>query len=255
MLDELQGQYDSTIIKMVLSPSHPILRVKELQRRARTPRIPDTATTETHWDGVLRMRHVVFSPPGYTSLFFTNNRGDSDCHAKHGTHLYRSFRRFVLLSFPALAQAVNGYSTACGLHKGKISGTPDPVQSTFVSRRPYDNWVMHSFMARQIDNEEEFIHGMSLVPGVNVTRYDFGRMSVEEQIAVITSTEILVAVHGAALTSMLFLPHHAHVIELWMKEGAHWRCFEHIAALSGLQYTRWVSLCPFEYIVCQTMRN
>jgi hypothetical protein len=42
----------------------------------------------------------------------------------------------------------------------------------------------------------------------------------------------------------LYLPPHAAVLELWPKPADMWRCFEHIAAMAGLQYERWANVDP-----------
>lgn len=47
--------------------------------------------------------------------------------------------------------------------------------------------------------------------------------------------------HGAALTYPLYMPAHGGVIEFWPKTYDMWRCFEHIATMSGLTYERWAN--------------
>ena len=53
--------------------------------------------------------------------------------------------------------------------------------------------------------------------------------------------------HGAALTYPLYMPSHAAVIEFWPKLGDMWRCFEHIATMSGLIYERWANPDPSRF--------
>lgn len=50
--------------------------------------------------------------------------------------------------------------------------------------------------------------------------------------------------HGAALTFPMYMPAHGAVIEFWPKATDMWRCFEHIATMSGLFYQRWENPDP-----------
>ena len=61
------------------------------------------------------------------------------------------------------------------------------------------------------------------------------------------STEVLVGMHGAALTLALYMPQHGAVLELWPKDDGIWRCFEHLAAMAGLDYARWANPSPLRF--------
>lgn len=135
-----------------------------------------------------------------------------------------------------------------GTGTGKGAKDNRPLVVTLVSRRPYNSHgIDHAFMGRQIDNEEEVLVAMrSFGEGsrVSVQRVDFARISVDEQLRVAATTDIMVAMHGAALTYPLYMPPHGGVIEFWPKDRDMWRCFEHIATLAGLAYERWENPTP-----------
>jgi hypothetical protein len=224
LLDEQIGPYDNDFISTVFSPKFEVQRVSSLKKSG---------------DTRILLPHAIFSPPGYSNFFLAHVDSDGDCHA--GTQLLQSFRQFVLSAFP---------STLPLLLPKFVDPATDPVTVTLISRRPYDRFVQHSFIGRQIDNEDELILSLSSEPGVVVTRHDFAQFkSVEEQLAVIAKTEVLVAMHGAALTYAIYLPAHASVLEFWPKSTDMWRCFEHIAAMSGLQYLRWANPDPSAFRV------
>ena len=63
-------------------------------------------------------------------------------------------------------------------------------------------------------------------------------MSFQEQVAAMRNTTVLIGVHGAGLTNLLFLPDHAAIVEVlpW-----HWdrRAYERIGQLLGYTYRAW----------------
>ena len=222
LLDEQEGPFDGDLWGRVFSPVHGVRRAGQLvAARAR-----------------LRYPRALFVPPGYSNLFLAGVGSDLDCHPRGGSHVYQAFRRFVL--------------EGAGLLQPGVDAPPPvgaPLRVTFVSRRPYDAFVNHFAVGRQIDNEEAVIEalrsgataGAASIAAVEVTRVDFARMPVAEQLAVVAATDVLVGMHGAALTYSLYLAPHAGVLELWPKPVEMWRCFEHMASLAGLAYERWAN--------------
>ena len=219
MLDEQMGPFDETLWRRVFSPAHPMMRVSSLKNSA-APR--------------LRLPRALFVPPGYTNMLLSHVSSEGDCHA--GTQLFQSYRRFVLGGLGLIGE---GEAPATGAARAGNSSAP--IRVTFVSRRPYKAFVDHSFVGRQIDNEEELLAVAATIAGADVQRVDFATMDAVEQVRMISRTDVLVGMHGAALTHSLYLPHHAGVLELWPKPYDIWRCFEHIAAMSGLSYVRWAN--------------
>ena len=80
-----------------------------------------------------------------------------------------------------------------------------------------------------------------------VTRVDLAPVAVADQVALLARTDVLVAMHGAALTWAAILPPHAAVLELWPKDNDMWRCFEHLAEMAGLPYARWENADPARF--------
>jgi len=239
LLDEQVGPFDEALWRRVFSPRHPLLRASELARGARAR---------------LRLPRALFVPPGYTNMLLSHVASEGDCHA--GTQLLQSYRRFVLGGLGLLGELEReeGAAGAGGGARGGDGGgdggsvggsvgggASPPVRVTLVSRRPYRSFVDHSFVGRQLENEEELLAAAGGLRGVNVTRADLAGMDAAAQVALIARTDVLVGMHGAALTHALYLPPHAGVLELWPKPADMWRCFEHIAAMSGLSYVRWAS--------------
>jgi hypothetical protein len=184
-------------------------------------------------------------PPGYSNMLLAHVLSDSDCHA--GTQLFQSYRRFALQGLGLGARV-------------DPRGARAPLVVTLVSRRPYTKFVEHAFMGRQVANEEQLAAAMTaaaeaaaasapehLFPAdasaasqrVEVRVVDFAPLDLSEQLELVSRTDVLVGMHGAALTFALYLPPHAAVVELWPKRGDMWRCFEHIATMAGLHYGRW----------------
>jgi len=60
-----------------------------------------------------------------------------------------------------------------------------------------------------------------------------------EQLETIRNTDILVGIHGAGLTHLLFLPDWAHVIELYNCDDP--GCYKDLARLRGFGYSTWTS--------------
>ena len=126
-----------------------------------------------------------------------------------------------------------------------------PLRVTFVSRRPYRvAGIDHGFIGRQVDNEDSLLDAARAAlaaSGAVLQRVDLAPMPVPEQVALVARTDILIAMHGAALSWAALLPPHAAVLELWPKDGDMWRCFEHLAAMAGLAYERWANPDPARF--------
>jgi hypothetical protein len=244
LLDDQVGPFDRAIYQSVLSPNFPLLRVGDLVKMS-----------AAHDSASVLLPHAIFVPPGYTSTFYPDVVNPERC--RFPSRLLRAFRLFVLgaldlLPAPmaklrAAAQAARLADQAQLLASHAITHA-DPAVSdasrllrvSFVSRRPYNRFVEHSFMARQVANEDNVLDALRSLRGLQVKRHDFALHRFEEQLEIFANSDLLIGMHGAALAGQVFMPPHAGVLELWSTEQL-WNCFEHLARISDRPYFRWVN--------------
>ena len=86
---------------------------------------------------------------------------------------------------------------------------------------------------RRVINEQELIpvlkkHQFSII--------HFEDYSWAEQIAICANAKIMLGLHGAGLTNMLFMPKDSKVIELRREGDAHNNCYFSLASALGLDY-------------------
>lgn len=168
--------------------------------------------------GPVLFRHAAFVPPGYASLLFAHLYEPSSCPLP--TTLFAGFRRFVLGSFGLLEG-----STAAA-----TGSSERPLVVRIISRRPGPGTAR---MARQIGNEEELLSvlralgsssgGGSGVGPLAVSLLDFAGLPLDQQLAAVAGTDILIGMHGAALTYAFLLSPHAALVELWPQVGLYCR--------------------------------
>jgi EGF domain-specific O-GlcNAc transferase len=230
LLDEQRGPFEDAFLAPIFSPRHPILRPSSLLaagvRRLRLPR-------------------ALFVPPGYSSVLYAKGEPlerfrTADSHGyctSGGSRLIRAYRAFGLggLGIRPPDDGAPPPAAAAAVREGA------PLRVTLLSRRPYTcDGVEHSFMSRQFANEDELLAALRAEPGVNVTRRDFACRPLREQVEAMASTDVLVAMHGAAMMHSVFLPDGAAVVELFPKSTT-WRVFEHLVRLRGLPHWAWVN--------------
>ena len=162
-------------------------------------------------------RQAIFSPPGYHSLFFAGVRGENP--VPHRVGLLDAFAGLVL--------------RANGIDPVRKPVTGGPLRATLVVRRPYET---HEYMARRLANKEVCLAALRSA-GLGVQAVDFACLPVEEQIRIASETDILVGVHGAGLTHLLWMPPHGGLLEIDPKSGDAWRCFRHPARWTGREVT------------------
>jgi hypothetical protein len=228
MDEQAAGPFDALFARL-FAPEHGVQRGSALKAAAGA-------------DAVVCPR-VVFSPPGYTNFLFAHLFSDGDC--TQPTHLLRAFRRFA--------------SAALGLAHWLEPALRAPAASaavtlrvTVISRRPYQRWVDHSFVGRQVDNEAEVLEARLRVSvgattvdvAVAATLVDLVSLSAVEQAALVARSDVLVGMHGAALSHVVHAPPWAALLELWPKTRDMWRCFEHLAHMAGAEYARWANAHP-----------
>merc|ERR1712004_212146 len=78
------------------------------------------------------------------------------------------------------------------------------------------------------------------IRGVQIDLFD-----IRQQLEFVSSTDLLIGMHGAGLTHAIFLPDHAGLIELlptyWSSANEH---FQAIARWRHLYYDRWTNMDP-----------
>jgi capsular polysaccharide biosynthesis protein len=94
---------------------------------------------------------------------------------------------------------------------------------------------------RKIANENELIQSITekhrgswTVRGVQIDLFP-----VTEQLRIIGETDVLVAMHGAGLSHVLFMPRHGALIELEPRSQSANTHFADLALWRGLFYRRW----------------
>lgn len=142
----------------------------------------------------------------------------------------------------------------------------DNLSILFLWRRDY---VAHprnpsGHVVRKIQNEDELITSIrKLHPNYNITGIQLDLLDFRDQLRVITSTDILIAMHGAGLAHILFLPSYSSVIELYpmyrpisnviFKDMARWRHLHYEAwQNSEIKNERWNGLT---YIPPSRLKN
>ena len=63
-------------------------------------------------------------------------------------------------------------------------------------------------------NEQEIADALKAIDKANVKVVDLAQISFEEQVRLMRNTSVLIGVHGAGLTNLLYLPTQALVVEI-----------------------------------------
>uniref|UniRef100_A0A1B0A1J7 EGF domain-specific O-linked N-acetylglucosamine transferase n=1 Tax=Glossina pallidipes TaxID=7398 RepID=A0A1B0A1J7_GLOPL len=117
------------------------------------------------------------------------------------------------------------------LHRLRIPFHPPrrKIRITFLARRTkYRRVLNEDELIAQLASDEEYI----------VKRISFERgLNFLEQLTITRNTDILIGVHGAGLTHLLFLPEWAGVFELYNCEDPN--CYRDLARLRGVHYITW----------------
>ena len=173
-----------------------------------------------------RFRSLVWSTLGYESLL-------QDHNAEETPPLMKEFRQFFLKSF-----------------KVKDTRRLDCKRPrlTLVWRHDY---VAHprnpsGHITRKIHNERELIRELKKsYPLAHIQGVQIDLHNMQQQLRMISDTDMLIGMHGAGLTHALFLPSHGAVLEFlpnyWSATNIH---FEAFSRWSGLHYLRWVNDDP-----------
>ena len=120
--------------------------------------------------------------------------------------------------------------------------TVDVEKVTFVWRHDYlahprrpDGWV-----ERKIANERELIdEARRRFSQLDVRGVVVDELSVAEQVRLMADTDIVIAMHGAALSYEFVMPDNSGILELFPVYHPPWDHYRNIALLRGLHYRRW----------------
>ncbi|XP_014781318.1 uncharacterized protein LOC106877045 [Octopus bimaculoides] len=113
----------------------------------------------------------------------------------------------------------------------------------FIWRRDYISHIHNpsGLITRKIKNENELsVTIQNLLKGHLVRGVQLDKLPVKEQLTLISTTDILIGMHGAALSFSLFLPDHAALLELypryWPTTNLHFRSMAHWRNLTYLSW-------------------
>jgi protein O-GlcNAc transferase len=131
----------------------------------------------------------------------------------------------------------SGLFRAFSEHVAYRMGLPPPTSHSGLIRVT----IMHRLTThRQILNLDELVDtlkGTGLYE-VKVAQFTHGRPTFREQMEVVREqTDILVGIHGAGLTHLLFLPNWAAVFELYHCDDP--SCYRDLARLRGVKHVAW----------------
>ncbi|XP_075738861.1 EGF domain-specific O-linked N-acetylglucosamine transferase isoform X3 [Rhipicephalus microplus] len=91
---------------------------------------------------------------------------------------------------------------------------------------------------RRILNEDELLAAARKLPGLSVRRVHFSHATeFRHQIEVMANTDVLIGMHGAGLTHVLFQPDWAVLFEIYNCDDP--VCYKDLARLRGVKYFTW----------------
>ena len=117
-------------------------------------------------------------------------------------------------------------------------GSSETCQLTFLVRKDY---IAHPRSNGNTDRtianlEDDVAYIRSEYPSCTVTIVSFEAMAFEEQLKIISQSDVLVAVHGAGNIHVLFLPFHALLVEYFPKGFYRRRRFQYISECLNISY-------------------
>eukprot|EP00041_Stephanoeca_diplocostata_P002183 m.24181 g.24181 ORF g.24181 m.24181 type:complete len:579 (-) comp13022_c0_seq1:610-2346(-) len=116
-----------------------------------------------------------------------------------------------------------------------------PVRVTYITRHK-------NTKDRKLINEEILLaaiteqgYGIGGRTSIALRTVDFAGMSFREQVAIVRETDVMVGMHGAGLTHLMWLPRQVQdrvaLVEIYNTEDEF--CFKDLAALNGVKYFTW----------------
>ncbi|KAJ3110942.1 hypothetical protein HDU96_006138 [Phlyctochytrium bullatum] len=104
-------------------------------------------------------------------------------------------------------------------------------------KRPTLSLIIRDGETRQIVNEDDVIKALKALP-VNFRSYRFAKLPISEQIRIASESDILISMHGAALTHTLFMKEGSYVIELFPFRFRK-SIFRNLAGINRVVYLSW----------------
>lgn len=109
----------------------------------------------------------------------------------------------------------------------------------FISHPERTNGLVH----RKFHNNSELFSTVSeIFEGHTITGMFLEYHSMKEQLKFITNTDILIGMHGAGLSHILFLPQHAGCFEMFPNYVQYNDRYKSLAKWRGIKYTRWKNI-------------
>lgn len=105
------------------------------------------------------------------------------------------------------------------------------------SNYPRLSLILRDGKTRQILNQDELVHSLKKL-SVDLRVYTFSQMSLKDQIAAIDQTDILVTMHGAALTHILYMRPDTFVLEMF-PYAFRKTIYQNLAQIMGAKYLYW----------------
>ena len=245
-LDNHPPGYLDPLWQTVFTPSYPLLRVSNLTARG---------------VDALYAPRALLVPAGYSSPIWVHLRDDDPC--KDEVDLVARFAAFVKaqlglsdhpLSLPLLqryypdpqppstskapyAAGVISQHTVLLSHPSSAQRPVRVLHIVLISRRPYRTaTVDHSHINRRILNEPQLVEALLSVPDsfhpqhfthFHLSFVDFAQIAIQHQLALVSTADLLIGVHGAALSHAIFLPAKGALLELQPAQQ-NWRIFQHM---------------------------
>jgi len=118
----------------------------------------------------------------------------------------------------------------------------EKVNKTGVKKKPF----RRIYISRSKADKRFILNEENLIPILIENNFEiihFEDLSLLNQIELMTETLILISIHGAGLTNMLFMPPNGFVYEFRRKNDYHNNCFFSLASIFELKYI--YQICDF----------
>ncbi|CAH8628877.1 unnamed protein product, partial [Heterobilharzia americana] len=188
--------------------------------------------------GLLNIGKIVFIPYGYASPLYVDNNNNNNNNVINNNMFIEEFRNFIIENYQ-----LNNEINICKNKKLlEIYLLPKII---IISRQNYNAHPrnMKGVINRKIINEKELLFSIKQLGFNNSLIINLINLNIYEQIKLISTTDILIGMHGAGLTYTLLLPKISYLIELFPAycciSNKHFRKF---SQLHGIMYSAYYGL-------------